>query len=389
MIDKGFVRRSFIRGGALATLAFLAGCAIVPKTTGPEAAGPATGPSPDTLPTDTERHRVALLVPLSGSNSAVGQSIANAATMALLDTNAQNLRVTTYDTSGGASTAAKRAIADGNRLILGPLLSEHIPAVAAESNRAAVPLISFSNDEKAARDGVYIMGNLPSQSVMRTVAYARTRGISSFAGLVPRGEYGNRASDALLSAARASGGTVVAMESYDRSNASIDNAARKLAARGGFGAVLIADGGRMAIRAAPLLKAAQTTNPPTLLGTELWSGEQAIASAPSLNGAMFAAVSDRRFGQFANSYRKRFGSQPYRIATLGYDSVLLTLRIARDWTVGRKFPEARLQDSSGFLGLDGPFRFGRNGVIERALEVREIRSGNVVVISAAPARFED
>jgi hypothetical protein len=38
------------------------------------------------LPTDTARHRVALLVPLSGENAAVGRSIANATTMALLDT---------------------------------------------------------------------------------------------------------------------------------------------------------------------------------------------------------------------------------------------------------------------------------------------------------------
>jgi len=389
MFDTKFVRRSFVKGAALATLAFVAGCTIVPKTTGPVTGEPGAAQAPDVLPTDTDRHRVALLVPLTGENSGVGQSIANASTMALLDTNAQNLRVTTYDTSTGAAQAAKRALADGNKLILGPLLSHNIPAVSAEAQRARVPLISFSNDEKAARDGVYIMGNLPSQSVMRTVKYARSRGISTFAGLVPRGEYGNRASDALLAAARASGSTVVAMETYDRSNASIDSAARKLAAKGDFGAVLIADGGRFALRAAPLLKAAQTTTPPQLLGTELWSGEKAIAGSPAMNGAWFATVSDRRFAQFTKSYRTRFGTQPYRIATLGYDAVLLSLRIARDWTPGRAFPESRLRDRGGFLGLDGPFRFGSDGIIERALEVREIRSGNVTVIGAAPARFED
>ena len=58
------------------------------------------------LPTDTARHRIALLVPLSGENAAVGRSIANATTMALLDTNAENLRITTYDTATGAGSAA-------------------------------------------------------------------------------------------------------------------------------------------------------------------------------------------------------------------------------------------------------------------------------------------
>ena len=61
------------------------------------------------LPTDTARHRVALLVPLSGENAAVGRSIANATTMALLDTNAENLRITTYDTATGAGTRRRAA----------------------------------------------------------------------------------------------------------------------------------------------------------------------------------------------------------------------------------------------------------------------------------------
>ena len=40
-----------------------------------------------------------------------------------------------------------------------------------------------------------------------------------------------------------------------------------------------------------------------------------------------------------------------------------------------------------FIGLDGPFRFRRNGVIERALEVREVTANGVVVVSPAPTRF--
>jgi len=47
--------------------------------------------------------------------------------MALLDTNADNLRITTYDTSTGVAGAARQAIADGNKLILGPLMAEAVP----------------------------------------------------------------------------------------------------------------------------------------------------------------------------------------------------------------------------------------------------------------------
>lgn len=380
MISRRMDRRKLV---TLAALALLAGCKVIPK--GPvEPTPPPTGPSSDVLPSDSLRHRVALLVPLSGENAAVGQSIANAATMALLDTNAQNLRVTNYDTSGGVADAAAKAIADGNKLILGPLLSEDIPAVATAARAARVPVISFSNDESAAGRDVYIMGNLPGPSVTRTVKYARSQGIKTFGALVPQGVYGQRASAALVSAARAEGGAVVAMETYDRSNPSVTSAARRLKEKGGYEAVLIADGGRFAVLSAPLVKTGAATR---LLGTELWSGESTIASSPAIRGAWFSAVADTRFRQFSGSYKSRFGSQPYRIATLGYDSVLLTLRVARDWKPGTIFPTAAMLDSGGFLGLDGAFRFSRGGVIERALEVREVRASGVATISPAPTSF--
>ena len=375
-------RKLAVAGASLA----LAACTVVPKA--PPGPPPGTGPSRDVLPTDTERHRVALLVPTSGSNAQVGQSIANAATMALLDTKANNLRVTTYDTATNPSEAAQRAVRDGNRLILGPLLSSDIALVRAVAGPAKVPLISFSNDETVATRNIFVMGHLPSQSIERVVSYASGQGIKTFAALVPRGEYGQRASDALMTTARRSGGSVQAMEAYDRSNASLAAAARRIVERGGYSGILVADGGRMASQAAPLLKP-EVSSTPRIIGTELWSGEKLVTSTKSLEGAWFAAVSDKRFVQFSASYRKRFGTTPYRLATLGFDAVLLSLRVARDWKPGAVFPIKQLTDKGGFLGLDGPFRFSPNGVIERALEVREFRGGTVVTVSPAPTRFED
>lgn len=374
-------RRKFV---AMAAIAFLAACQAGPG------GGPGTAPVPErptsNLPTDTDRHRVALIVPLSGPNASVGQSIANAATMAVLDTNASNLRITTYDSSAGIDTAADKAIADGNKLILGPLLGDNTPIVAKYARPARVPVISFSNDTTVATRDVYIMGNVPEQAIRRTVTFARSRGVNRFGALIPVGEYGQKASAELIAAVRDNGGVVGAMESYNRSAGSVAAAAKRLNARGPFDAVLIADGGRLAAQAAPLVKTGSSTT--RILGTELWSGESVVVTTPALRGAWFSAISDSRFRQFSTSYRDRFGAPPNRLATLGYDAVLLTLRIARDWRPGTTFPTGRLSDRGGFLGLDGPFRFNR-GVIERAFEVREVRAGGAAVISAAPDKFED
>lgn len=367
----------------------LAGCKVIPDDGRPPVTQPTPQPTEtpdDALPADDGRHRIALLVPLSGSNGPVGQSIANATTMALLDTNADNLRITTYDTATGADSAAARAISDGNKLILGPLLGTDVAAVIARARPADVPIVTFSNDTAVAARDVFVMGVMPEQSIARVVDYSVTRGASRFAALIPNGEYGRRAEVALADRVAARGGVLAATERYDRGNTSIVSAAERLRAKGGFDTVLIGDGVRLSAMAAGSLKSAGA-DLPRLLGTELWSGDDDVTRASALRGAWFATVSDGRYRQFVSSYQGRFGDQPYRIATLGYDAVLLTLRVARDWRVGRNFPTAALLDEGGFLGLDGPFRFNRNGIAERAMEVRQVGNGTISVVDPAPTRF--
>ena len=386
MFDSFITRRKLI---ALASVALLAGCKVIPA--GPPAnVPPPVRPTGTPLPADFQRHRVALLVPLSGPNAGAGESLANATTMALLDTNATNLRITTYDTSMGAPAAAAKAVADGNKLILGPLLGEDAIAVATTAKAARVPVISYSNDIAVAGEGVFVMGPIPGQSITRVVKYARGEGVERFAALIPVGTYGERASNAMIAAVRASGGTLVGMESYDRTKGTLAAAVRRLKAHGAYDAVLIADSAAVAAQAAPLLKAGPTATaaPLRILGTELWTGEAVVASTPALAGSWFAGPSDLRYHRFATAYKARFAHPPYRISTLGYDSVLLTLRIAREWQPDSNFPLARLYDQGGFLGSDGVFRFGSNNVIERALEVREARGGAISVVSPAPTKFD-
>ena len=386
-------RRNIVLAGSVG---LLAGCQVVPRTeiisTAPPSS-PTPQPSATALPTDSTRHRVALLVPLGGNAAQVGQAIANATTMAILDSariesNPNNIRITTYDTSRGASAAARRAIADGNKLILGPLLADNVAGVRAVASPAGVPAIAYSNDASVASSDVFVMGHIPEQSVDRSVRYARANGSTSFAALVPEGDYGQKAYTALQNSLRDYGGNLVGFEQYARGNTSIVGAAQRLRQRGGYDTVLIAESARLATRAAGQLRS-EGAEGTRLLGTELWSGESAITQSGTVEGAIFSAVSDRRFRGFSQSYEARFGSKPFRIATLGYDSVLLTFRIAREWRVGDNFPVNRLYDSVGFVGVDGAFRFMRSGVAERALEVRRVQGNEVVAVEAAPSAFSE
>ena len=383
---------AFVTRAPLALIGVLAlsACQIVPRQPPRQVLPPQPVEQPrpvdPTLPSDAQRNRVALLVPLTGPNAGVGESIANAANMAVLDTGGRTIRVTTYDTAGGAAAAAQRAITEGNRLILGPLLAEDVRAIAPVARTARVPVIAFSNDTGVAGNNTYVIGFTPSGAVDRAVRHARGRGATRFAALVQPGLYGQRASAAFRQSVEAAGGTVVSTQLFDRTPPAMNAAVGRIASAGPVDAVLIGAPARLATQLTPLIRTRLGAST-RILGTELWNTEGALGSSPALRGATFASVSDTVYRQLATKYRTRFGKPPYRLASLGYDSVLLVTKVGSNWAIGAPFPAARLLDEGGFSGVDGAFRFGRDNVAERALEVQQGAATGFVVIDPAPRAF--
>ena len=384
--EKAEMPRLKGRFAAVAGVVLLAGCASVVPRGAPPPVQPrppmseAPPPVSNELPQDVGRHRVALLVPATGPNAGLGIAIANAATMAIIQTNSTRLRITTYDTGHGAGAAAEKALREGNELILGPLLGADVRAVAPLARAAHVPVISFTNDSTVAGNGVWVMGFLPQQSVDRVVHYAHDHGVNRFAGLMPNGIYGERAGAALLKTARSEGWPVVSMQTYAAAPASMSGAVSRLTKAGAFDGVMIADSARESTMIGPWVKRSSNAH---ILGTELWN-DRSISASPSLVGAWYASVADGLFDQWVASYRTQFGKSPPRIASLGYDAVLLATRISNDWRSNQPFPVGKLVDKGGFAGLDGAFRFMRDGLSERALQVNQVTTAGVRIVSPAP-----
>ena len=360
----------------LASVILLAACSTVPRSKAPiVVAEPSDG-----------MHRVALLLPVTGPDAEMGQSIANATALALADTKVTNIRMVTYDTGLGVAAATQRAIADGNKLILGPLRADNVIEVAEIARPAAVPIIRFSNDIGVAGQNVFLLGHLPNQSIERVVLYAKSRGLNRFAGVVASNVYGQRAQSNITTAVRAAGGILVGIQESNGTAASAEAAARRLAQMGAIDAILVADTGRAAITTVPALRRGGLRTA-KILGTDLWNIDGTLAGSPPMYGAMFASVSDTLYTQYATKYGARFGKAPLRLSSLGYDSVLLVARVARNWVPGTRFPVGQLTDPQGFIGVDGAFRFNANGLTDRMLEVQEIQAGKFVTVSAAPSQF--
>jgi ABC-type branched-subunit amino acid transport system substrate-binding protein len=299
----------------------------------------------------------------------------------MLDTGTKAFELTLFDTAQrGAPAAAQAAIGSNHGLILGPLLSEDVRAVTPLAQRARVPVIAFSNDRDATSRGAYILGFTPSQAVERVVLEAARRGSRRFAVVAPAGPYGQRSAQALAAAVQQAGGQVVGVQTY-AAPGQARAAVGRLSSRP-YDALLIADGPRVAVLAAPAIAVGVR-----VLGTELWASGGAGAS-PRLRGAWFAAPTEGRWAQFVQRYRARYpGQNPPRIASLGYDAVLLTARAARGWAPGRRFPLAAIDDREGFSGVDGIFRFRSDNVAQRAFEVRAVTARGSTLVSPAPTSF--
>src|SRR5690606_38348608 len=104
-----------------------------------------------------------------------------------------------------------------------------------------------------------------------------------------------------------------------------------------------------------------------LLGSGLWEDPQ-IFSNSILEGAWYAGPDATGFRNFSGRYRSRYNQDPVRTATLVYDAVALVAALTK--TQGaRRFSSEVLTNSSGFNGIDGLFRFRRDGVNQRGLAV--------------------
>lgn len=336
---------------------------------------------------DLPEVKLAILVPLSGPQASLGQSMLNAAQLALFDVNANNITIIPQDTTTGAETAARNAINEGAQIILGPLFAQDVKAVSPIAQAQNIPVIAFSTDWTAATQNTYIMGFLPFGQVSRVVDYAAKRGVKNISALIPQTPYGAAVNGSLRHEAQRQ--NMILNQSIGFDNQTLPQAVKQLAASRHSEALMLPIGGAQLVQTATALRQDNWNFGNTrLLGTGLWDDS---AQAPNvIPGSWYAAPDPRLRTRFNDKYAQTFQQQPPRLATLAYDATALAAALAvkglRE-TGKPAYSRSDLTNPSGFAGLDGVFRFRPDGLAERALAILELRQGGSVVIDPAPTRF--
>ncbi len=345
------------------------------------------------MPSDKVPVRVGIILPFSSSSPTtrlLASSMMKAAQLALFDANNRDILLMTAEENGSAAEAAdaaRRLLDQGAEVIVGPLFSQSVSAVAPIARDRGVPVLAFSTDATVAGDGVYLLSFLPQNEVKRVVSYAASQGHKEFGAMIPETAYGNVVDKAFRDSVTASGGQVADVEHFSPSAGEIVAPAAALA-KSNPDAILIAQGGSLLRGIGSTLAFDGVDGAKVkLMGTGLWD-DPSVSREQTLNDGWFAAPMPDADAAFQAKYRNAFGTSPPQLAALAYDAVSLVALLSNGEPYHR-FTRDAITDPNGFTGVDGIFRFNLDGTIERGLAILAVQPGGTFrVVDPAPTTFQ-
>lgn len=383
---------------------------------------------------DNPKKQVGLLLPLSGRNGVLGNNMMQAAKMALGDPSAPKLDVFDTEQAGGAAEAARKAVAAGDGIILGPLTATNTTEVASVTSASNVPVIAYTSDVSVAGPNLWAFGVTPEQQVLTMVRAAKNEGKTKFAALLPENPMGKAMGSALTRACADLGlaqpmiayhtaskdditqqlktlsnydarvqaaqnnpaSQNTAKPSTDDSNSNNDgNLLDELAPSGSaastpkddtknlalgdapFDALLLADTGLQLQSVIDALDETQVSSTKVrIMGPGLWS---AFASKlGKLQGAWYASPNPQKRQGFVQQYRAKYGVAPKPLADLTYDTAALANSLSK---IGG-YTSQNLMRTDGFDGVDGLFILQADGHVKRDLQIFQIQpSGGAKMIT--------
>jgi len=380
------VRKPATRIAALFAFVWLAACQPVATTTGGGQPIAPSAPVP-----------VALLLP-HGSGVPQEQKLArdmeNAARLAVADLGGVQIDLRVYGTAGQAAqarTAAMNAVADGARIIIGPLHAESANAVAVAVAGSNVNVLTFSNNPTIAGGNLFVLGQTFDNTADRLVSFATRQGKSRIMSVYSDNLSGQLGRQAIEQAIARHGATQAGSVGYEFSQDGVVAAVpqiRMAATQNGADAIFLTanTAGALPLFSQMLPEAGLSPDTVQYMGLSRWDTPPQTLELPGVQGGWFALPDPQRSAQFRQRFEAAYGERPHDLAGLSYDGIAAVGALAQTRQQDALTREA-LTQSAGFQGVNGVFRFRPDGTNERGLAVATIRQNQVVVIDPAPRSF--
>ncbi|MDF1670957.1 MAG: penicillin-binding protein activator [Roseovarius sp.] len=340
---------------------------------------------------------VALLVPhgaASPQEQKLARDLESAARLAVADLQGVKIDLRVYGTGGSAARAqeaALNAVADGAKIIIGPLHAESANAAAVSVANKNVNVLAFSNNPTIAGGNLFILGQTFDNTANRLAGYSARQGKKRVLTVYSNNLAGQLGKQAIAQAMAANGGSVVGAVGYDFSQQGVVSAIPKVksaAASGNADAIFMTANaaGALPLFAQMLPEAGLGPDTTQYIGLARWDTPPQTLELPGVQGGWFTLPDPARAAQFRNRFTAANGEQPHAIAGLAYDGIAAVGALVKS---GKRDALTRgaLTQSAGFKGVSGVFRLRPDGTNERGLAIATIRNNKVVIIENAPQGF--
>lgn len=340
---------------------------------------------------------VALLLPRGSSlqgDGLIAASLENAARLAMKDLDGVTVDLRVYSTAGDAAkaaTAAKQAVADGAKIILGPLRAESANAAAVAVAGEDVNVLAFSNNTTIAGGNLFLLGNTFENTAGRLIGHSVKTGKDRVVILHDTDIGGQLGKAAITKAIAANGATLAGTVGYELSQQGVTAAAPRVKAAvdsANANALFITSTSNAALPFyAQLLPEVGVKNATTqYMGLSRWDIPQQTLALPGLQGGWFALPDPARAAAFSQRYNSAYGRNPHALAGLAYDGIAAIGALAKS-KKRNALSAASLTQGAGFQGANGVFRFLPDGTNQRSLAIAQIKNNQAVIIDPAPASF--
>ena len=352
---------------------------------------------------EPDKLKIGVLLPLTGKHSYIGQSLLDTMQMLIYENKKIDSELIIKDTKANpslAKKATKELVEQNVDVILGPFFSSSLNKSLKIAKYKNVPLISFSSDRNEKEKGVYLMGFEPEQQISDITEYTIRKNYKRFAALLPNSKYGKRVLNTYRKVLNKNKFLLNKVELYDLGTNDFEKNIQKLVGLDknpqlekdeetgenpiedfdpGFDVLLLIEtGNKLRETVALLTYYGVDFKKVKLIGTGEWYIDN-IGSEPGLIGAWFVAPNPKLWQNFKKKFYKFYNYEPIRLSSLAHDSLTSVFSIINK---NDKFYELNymdFQNSYGFTGIDGDFKFLSDGTVERKLSILEIKQNSFKV----------
>ncbi len=330
-----------------------------------------------------------------------------------LDAKNINLQIEIFESEDELQSIIKNNISPG-RIFLGPIKSDYTKTLYDYCDNNVI-FFSFSSTSSLAKDCIYLLNFFPKNELSQLLLYLNED--AKVALLYPENEYGYLINSFIDEIVNDSLAILVNRSSYKDDLSNVREAIKELGkyelrkyelnrqkqilltkkdenskkrlkklerfkttSDYDFTHVLIADYGLNLLQVAPLLTYYDIDpNIVQFMGTGVID-DKTFFYEPSLQGAIFPGVPERRRINLINNYTDIYEEEFLRISTLPYDLIgLINFIYSNEYKLA-DVVKLLNNPNKKFDGVDGNFYF-KNNIIERDLNILQINNGDSFVIN--------